>query len=52
VKFHLSLKVKNSLEEKVKKHLTEMKVIVDPVLGKIRNINSSGLFQHTSAHAF
>ena len=44
VKFHLSLKVKNRLEKKVKKHLTGMKVIVDPVLGKIRNMNSSGPF--------
>lgn len=52
VKFHLSLKVKNSLEKKVKNHLTGMKVTVDPVLGKIRNMNFSGPFQHTSTHVF
>lgn len=52
VKFHFSLKVKNSLEKKVKKHLTGMKLIVDPVLGKIRNMSSSGPFQHRSTHVF
>lgn len=52
VKFHLSLKVKNSLEKKVKKHLTAMKVTGDPLMGKIRNTNCSGPFQHTSTYVF